>query len=1162
MKAGTRSALGLILLCCLVGLAWAADSPLTEGKFGQALNFGKGFTQASFEPGEAFSELPVTIECWVKLTQKTSYNIVLAQAPKSELHWEIYTRPGDGAVALYIPRNGTVEQVSQTLIADSAWHFLALRLETRRASLYVDGKLTVDMPSVVDTYFGSAPVMIGALDDYSLRSSGAFDELKLSRGSFPLEGYVPTGPAEADAGTLFLFSFDALEEGAIPEASGKTKALIRNPMSPPVGTVFLDEVQDAAYQASALFGDAWVEAESKLSVIRLECSPCAAPKAFYTPDRLSLEGKWLMQAAGARATADELKGLNPRESEGVVKRWFDPRTDRTTWVKAEVPTSVQSALIKAGLLADPLWYDNTYKELEEFGTPKELPWVNRKTRIEQQEWWFAREFELPVSWQGKRTRLYFDGIDYSGSVYLNGKPLGYQEGMFGGPSFDVTRLLEPGDSNEVVVRLDKVPQTWFGHLKGSPGWGWHYGHLISTGIWREVRLEAVPEVEVQSPAVRTLKLDGRDADLECEFYLENLTGVEKQLEVVFTFEPANFEGAGQSFSCQVKAWPGRHRYATSFRLADAQLWWPVNYGEQNLYNLQMTGLEAGQATCGATTRFGVRTLEMRPMLGSQARVDYRWQFVVNGVPLFIKGANWCWFDVMLEQDPAKYERILELAKRGGIQMFRAWGGGITESDIFYDKCDEKGLLVYQEFPYCWMPPDFPLTRGEVLDQQVSRVVKRLRNHPSLLMWGGGNENVAPTGADEGLFLVGKRCREYDPTRPYHRTDPWGGSIHNWNVFHGGAPIDAGYSATPSVFFGEYGLPSMPNQLSQKRFLPEEALAHWPPTAEDKGIIAHLNQFDLRDLVKVLRYCDYGPVKDWADYTEQSQLAQGDGLRFAAELQRRYSYQNKSGFWFYKFTDLFPGHSWAVLDYYGNPKLSYYRAKQTCKPQSAFASYEKFDWRGDESFRFELSLGNDTSQPLAGAKVKATLFGSDLAPFWNQEFSPEPVAAASCALLGEFDVLLPKGKSEPFLLGVRLEGAEGKLLSDQWYWLNFAHDTEPILKYENVGPYDYPATDVPDAFAAYAEDRPAPLMSLPRTELAVSREGTMRKGEFVITNGGELPAFNVQVSEFPGGFEDFLGDNSFCLWPGETRRVSYELGEGASLAGLTIGAWNADAVVVQ
>ncbi|MGQ9651959.1 MAG: glycoside hydrolase family 2 TIM barrel-domain containing protein, partial [Phycisphaerae bacterium] len=444
-------------------------------------------------------------------------------------------------------------------------------------------------------------------------------------------------------------------------------------------------------------------------------------------------------------------------------------------------------------------------------------------------------------------------------------------------------------------------------------------------------------------------------------------------------------------------------------------------------------------------------------------------------------------------------------------------------------------------------------------QQVATVVKRLRNHPSLIMWGGGNENVTVEGTDDGLFLTGRRCRQYDPSRPFHRTDPWGGSAHNWSVFHSGQPMDDNYYSFNSVFYGEYGLPSMTNVSSCLKYLPPEELDKWPMDDSRHAMIQHMNQFSTRDPIKVLKYCDYGPIKDWRTYIEYSQMAQGDWLRFAAEGQRSCSGADKTGFWFYKFTDLFPGHSWAVVDYYGSPKISYYRAKQTCLPRCAFAVYPKLEWAEGEAFTAVIHVANDTATTFAGARVSVSVFGSDLSEAWTKDYDAPQLGPDERAELDAISVAVPAAKAKPFLLAVTMRDADGRLVSDQWYWFNYKAKTARVRELEKLDSWQFPESRFKDAYEAYAEIASAPLLTLPKTALAVSVKTDGRKGMLVVRNTGTLPAVNVLIDNFPDGYDDYLDDNSFFLRSGEERMISFELGGTSSLKAVSVRAWNAPVV---
>jgi beta-galactosidase/beta-glucuronidase len=843
----------------------------------------------------------------------------------------------------------------------------------------------------------------------------------------------------------------------------------------------------------------------------------------------------------------------------------------------QVPTTVQKALAELGLLGDPMWNTNTIDELEAHGEPKERPLWFRRTRVERNDWWFAKTFEAPASWQGKRLTLRFDGIDYSGTVFFNGVSLGHHQGMFGGPDLDVSGLVRFDAPNELVVRIDQAPETWNGLLKGSPGFGWHYGHMISMGIWRDVWLRAEPDVAVVDPYVVTTAIGDGEARLSIEYTLDSRLAERAAVVVEGGIRRKGVDAEALRFRSEVDVSYGRNRFRAEVTLPEPALWWPSGYGEQALYRLTLAivGTDVGDGareTIDATTAdFGVRTIEMRPFPDAAPDADYRWQFVVNGVPMFIKGANWCWPDPMLEQNEALYDRLLELARRGHVQMLRAWGGGLVEGDAFYRLCDEKGIMVYQEFPLCWGPIDSPHTDLGVIDRQVTRSVKRLRNRPSLVMWGGGNENGPHSGADEGLFLVGRRCRGFDPSRPYHRTDPWGGSVHNWNVYHFGEGMDAATLAMPSVMYGEYGIPSMPNRSSCARYVPEEALESWPPTEESRGLLAHSHQFGLKDVIKVMRYGVYGPIRTWDDYIAYSQTAQGETLRFTAEIQRAGANRTKAGFWYYKFTDLFPGHSWGIVDYYGTPKLSYYRAMQTCRPRTAFATYGKMnDWAPGETFEARIHAANETMEGLDGASVVATLYGSDLNALWTERFEGLSLAANAVVEVGRAVVRLPEnaGLLRPFLLAVALRAANGSLVADQWYWFNAQSKTEALLTFERAhtgnAENEYPGAQAVEAFELYANAPDAPMRNLPEARLEATLVGAAgaSAGAVRVRNVGAVPAVRVALEGFPDDWDCYLSDNDFGLNPGEERTIGFEAGSGRDLSGMTVGAWNAPRTPVR
>lgn len=916
----------------------------------------------------------------------------------------------------------------------------------------------------------------------------------------------------------------------------------------------LDAIERHRWLASPLWGDRWTADHAALPAHRAATGPAPTVTPGVSRETLSLDGTWKLAGAlpGREFSIDRWVGDDSDAVRRQPVSWHLPETDRSAWVAASVPGTVQGALVAAGVTPDPLQDANTYDELIAHGEPAAWPWQFRRTRIEQQEWWYARSFAVPEHWRGRRVRLCFDGIDYSGTVYLNGEPVAQHAGMYGGPEVDVTALVRFGGDNEVVVRIDPPPRDWHGVMKPSPGWGWHYGHLISIGLWRSVVVEAVPDVELADVFVATTRVDGEGAaHLRVQWDLvgppDNVgPGVTSPIDVAITIQRPDGSVAVVA-GATVAAASGVSRHVIDIRLPGADLWWPFGYGEQPLYRLEVA--VAGDVRA---VEFGVRTIDYVPLPDrtvGEGVAEYEWQLVVNGRALFVKGANWCWTDPMARRGFEIDRHLLDLARRANLQMVRAWGGGTVESDAFFDECDRLGILVLQEFPLSFgidaSAPDLA-----VIDEQTSRIVRRLRNHPSLVLWGGGNENPGTRTSDDALTVIGRRVAQLDPTRRFHRTDPWGGSEHFYGVYHEGMPVDAYRDYLPAVF-GEYGLSSQCDVESMGRFLDPALLEQWPPPAHG-AIVQHQSQFSLFDLFKQARYAHYGPLTDWSTFIEYSQIAQGDALRFASERVRAEAGARTAGYWFYKIGEVFPGASWSIIDYYGRPKLSYYRAAQFGAARSAFAVTDRTMFHAGEVFSARVVVSNDTPEPLERARATARLYDARFRVVAEkvEEVTRDADTRADALVLG---AEVPAEHLAPLVLSVTLDAADGIRIGSAWYAFN-ARAEAPAARALEALPLD-DLTDRPsdELLAPYLEGT-APLREQPRTTLAARREGDT----FVIENSGAHPAPLVIIDGFPHEPGRWLADNAFGLEPGERRAVAFHVGDG-DVAGVRVRAWNADPV---
>ncbi|MBR0063871.1 MAG: hypothetical protein IJP67_06870, partial [Oscillospiraceae bacterium] len=475
-------------------------------------------------------------------------------------------------------------------------------------------------------------------------------------------------------------------------------------------------------------------------------------------------------------------------------------------INATVPGSIHTALFEAGVIEDPYVGDNM-KAANKYG---------------EKNWYLSRTFNYEGS--GKNVRLNFDGVCNVADFYLNGTKIGSHEGMFGGPYIDVTDVIKKGE-NTLVVHL-KPAKDYTQTVVFNCSYGWHYAKLYPLGIWQSVSITDEPTVTLDSPFITTTDYTKGTVDLAINLIPKDSKAVKGTLTVEVS--PKNFSGKTSYFTASVN---GEGETLLRYRgdVPDAHFWWPNGYGEQYLYELK-TYFKAddGSESC-AVSEFGIRQLDYAPFPSGENSSSYNRQFVINGVKVYMKGAGWCTIDAMMRFSREDYDRILSRAHDAGINFFRSWGGGLVETDEFYDLCDEYGICVYQEWPCCW---DSSKTQpAEVLYETVVLGAKRLRNRPSLVVWGGGNEGEAPY-SDKVLNNMGKLTYETDGTREFWRQDggPGASNIRHDHIWWSGDSPEHYikiYTDVEYLNMHEYGLGAMMNRQSIEKFATAEELSQWP-----------------------------------------------------------------------------------------------------------------------------------------------------------------------------------------------------------------------------------------------------------------------------------------------------------------------------------------------
>ncbi len=805
------------------------------------------------------------------------------------------------------------------------------------------------------------------------------------------------------------------------------------------------------------------------------------------PLRLPLNDGWVMAPDGGAAA--RLSG-----------EWNDA-------IPAVVPGSIQTALLEAGLIPDP--YVGTNDEIaraESFKT-----------------WWLKTTFERPAERGGER--LAFGGICDSCAIWLNGEKLGEHKGMFAELTYDVASLLVDGE-NTLIVRLDPAPQRigsgepndffigmnvgWLNTAVINNIYGWHYINLPTLGIWRPVSLKASPAVEIADPFIAAL--DAHAGLLRLHLTLkgaaENWRG-----RLLGSIKPENFDGAAHHFNCNVASSERELTELLEFTLPDAQPWWPVDYGEPNLYRLKLSFLPDEGAPDYTDLAFGIRTIEMRPAPDGPNPEHYNWTFVVNGKPIFVKGANWCTLDALLRFEPERYDRFLQMAKDSHMQLLRAWGSGMPETDEFYDLADRHGIMVMQEWPTAWN--SHRIQPYDTLEETVRHNTIRLRNHPSLVMWGGGNESGEPFGA--AIDMMGRHSVELDGARPFHRGEPWGGSIHSYHVFWQYHPLDYNLSLS-ATFIGEFGLASLPNYETVERYLPAEELEAWPP-ASDSGFTRHMPVFNLKaeQTIMAQYVADFLPADSLKNFILGMQMAQATGMRHTLELARS-RWPHATGVCYYKLTDNNPAASWATVDWYGAPKIAYHILRGAYRPLHACLLFRRLSCVGFPLTAPVYLLDDNGDLADEAWTVRVCVFGSDLKLIQREEFSGSG-AQGPVAALGELTLDADKTWSSPLFITADISTEDG-LWDSVFYWLNYA------------------------AIQGSLFDRPATRLAIEAVDAAAVS----------IRNIGELPAVGVHF-DCPAISHHFsCADSYFWLGAGEERRI-----EVSQLDDLGVAAWNAEAV---
>ncbi|MGN7164824.1 beta-mannosidase [Paenibacillus cellulositrophicus] len=720
---------------------------------------------------------------------------------------------------------------------------------------------------------------------------------------------------------------------------------------------------------------------------------------------------------------DHWKLRDFREGEAKDLEVASPLYDDYFWMSAEVPGDVHTTLMRHGLIDHPFYGHNDQK----------CRWV------EERIWWYRTVFTLDEKPRpDDKMLLVFEGLDTFATVYLNGAELGSTDNMFISHTFEVSRELKPG-KNVIAVKFDPVHAKvggkavstfWSGFSKervwtrkNQSHFGWDWGPpLLCAGIWKEVRLEKYDAVRIEHVYARTAEVGEMEAlvDISVELtswdrrktysvLVELLDGESGEVAAAETLEISGTAGSGLSGLAGGMSLAG----GTKLRVSKPKLWWTHDLGTPHLYELRISVHADGITLDKRSQKLGIRTLELK-----QRDADGKpaFTFMLNGVPVFSKGANWIPIDSFIGAVPdVRYSRLIGMAKAANMNMLRVWGGGIYERDIFYDECDRLGILVWQDFMFaCALYPDYNRNFMDNVAEEVQQVVKRLRSRTCLALWCGNNENdwlyeaLHASGDIPHPFygekinheLMPALLEQLDPSRTFWPSSPYGGNdhnsreegdTHNWQVWHGnieprvfGEPQLQDYSVEGlsfkkfkedrTKFASEFGMHASANLYTLQRNVPQTELV--------LGSAEMMNRNkDINHLKGVMLMEGYtGIPGNLEEYIDFSMLTQAEGLKYGIEHYRR-NKPETSGALFWQFNDCWPGTSWSVIDYYGLPKAAYHYARKFYHPLLLTAEYTPGD--------AELVLwGVNDARETVSKTAELVVYGMDGRQVYARTFAAE------------------------------------------------------------------------------------------------------------------------------------------------------------------------------
>lgn len=818
------------------------------------------------------------------------------------------------------------------------------------------------------------------------------------------------------------------------------------------------------------------------------------------------------------------------------------------WKQASVPSSVTYDLWKNGHVPDPYFEKNSLA----------LEWIPQRT------WVMRKSFSIPKDLRKKKLTLHFEGIDYESLIYFNDVFLGSHASMYTPVSFDITELAEYEGTNQVSVVIKKAPNeesqvSKTGYVKTHKSrmtYWWDFcPRMIHQGIWDDVYIEATNQVTVQDLYIRS-QIDDKEASAgnvaRADLSVQVTLDCPERSDVTVLLEASQDGITIEKKEIHTEIFGESIVIPATMTIANPKLWWPNGYGKQPLYEMKASVYVDGELSHTKTCTFGIRSVSFVKNEGAEITAK-GYTACVNGKKVYIKGWNWVPMDVLYGvRREEKLKHLLTLVRDAHVNMLRIWGGGLIEREDFYQMCDAYGIMIWQEFiqsssgidnqPSC--EPEFL----RLMDEEARVIISRKRNHPSLILWCGGNELQSENGSmirdSEPVIQVLRRAvMELDPDRYFLPSSPSGRLFNNelsaiekdpnglhdvhgpWE--HQGLTAQYTlYNKGTSLLSSEYGVEGMTNYSTLAKSMDESHM--WPPSRDNEYYFhrgSWWNNFQL------IQECFGEKLSDIKTAIKASQFLQYEGLRYAVESNRRRAFHN-SGSLMWQFNEPYPNnYCTCSVDYYGQPKPVYYGIQKAYSAKHISAEFDSQTLAGKDSLKIALYGHNSTGHDKQW-KIHWSLWGKSGKLYAEGKTDAE--INTESVFISEICADLKEITEDILIFGIRTQDGNGSLVEENRYLFTRTKNLACLL-----------------------EQKPATLQT------ALRYKDTL--GEVQIKNTGNVCAIGLKL-ELDKDLEKenyaYFGDNYLYLMPGEEIRLALRTNH-ASMDGtaVRISGFNVEYIII-